>query len=66
MDDLVSPSAMRLVPYTVAWLPSHFCHYDSSGDLCEVSVKIEKARANHSHFILKLHKLTRTLILSIH
>lgn len=68
------PRAKGFVPYTVAQFPSHFCHYNSSGDLCEVRVKTgerkketaTKKQGHTTHFILKLPKHSFRLISSMH
>lgn len=59
------PSAMRLVPSTVAQLPSHFAIIILVG-ICVRPVRKLKKQGQATHFILKLHKLTCTLIPSMH
>lgn len=53
---------MRLVPCLVAWFPTHFCHYNSRGNLFEVSAKLPKSKGKL--LILKWHMVT--LIPSMH
>lgn len=52
------PSAMRVVLNSAAWLLSHFCHYNSRGDLCEVKSGNWKSKGKlltpHSNYVSSL------------